>query len=118
MSGPFRVALGGFLHETNTFAPSLATLARFVSGGGAGGFFEGEEAVARLRGVNQGFAGALAHNITMPLQDYLLPRKADIAALVRTEVLCTHSNKGQTDFIAASVKNNQELNNARQCVFP
>ena len=54
------------------------------------------------------FAGALAHNITMPLQDYLLPRKADIAALVRTEVLCTHSIKGQTDFIAASVKNNQE----------
>jgi len=44
----------------------------------------------------------------MPLQDYLLPHKADIAALVRTRVLCTHSIKGQTDFIVALVKNNQE----------
>lgn len=61
MSRPLRVALGGFLHETNTFAPSPATLDSFAKGGGAGGLFEGEEAVARLRGVNQGFAGALAH---------------------------------------------------------
>lgn len=61
MSAPLRIAIGGFLHETNTFAPSPATLERFVSGGGAGGLFEGKDAIARLRGVNQGFAGALAH---------------------------------------------------------
>ncbi|WP_340108120.1 M81 family metallopeptidase [Pikeienuella sp. HZG-20] len=56
-----RVAIGGFLHETNTFAPSLATLENFTKGGGAGGVFEGEDAVAALRGVNTGFAGAMAH---------------------------------------------------------
>ncbi|QIE55127.1 M81 family metallopeptidase [Pikeienuella piscinae] len=61
---PPRVAIGGFLHETNTFAPSPATLACFTEGGGAGGVFEGEAAVAALRGVNVGFAGALAYGET------------------------------------------------------
>ena len=28
-----RIAIGGFQHETNTFAPSLATLADFEAGG-------------------------------------------------------------------------------------
>ena len=28
-----RIAVGGFQHETNTFAPSLATLADFEAGG-------------------------------------------------------------------------------------
>ena len=27
-----RIAIGGFQHETNTFAPSLATLAEFETG--------------------------------------------------------------------------------------
>ena len=29
-----RIAIGGFLHETNTFAPTKATYADFVHGGG------------------------------------------------------------------------------------
>ncbi len=29
-----RIAVGGFLHETNTFAPTKATYADFVHGGG------------------------------------------------------------------------------------
>lgn len=56
-----RVAIGGFLHETNTFAPTPASLACFTEGGGGGGVYRGEEAVRELRGVNVGFAGALAH---------------------------------------------------------
>ncbi|MEX2520567.1 MAG: M81 family metallopeptidase [Paracoccaceae bacterium] len=56
-----RVAIGGFLHETNTFAPSPATLASFACGGGAGGIYEGAAAVKALRGTNAGFAGALTY---------------------------------------------------------
>lgn len=56
-----RVAIGGFLHETNTFAPSPATLDSFRHGHGSMGLFEGAEAVARVGGTNAGLAGALAH---------------------------------------------------------
>ncbi|MGM0583884.1 MAG: M81 family metallopeptidase [Pseudomonadota bacterium] len=54
-----RVAIGGFLHETNTFGPSRATYRDFVAGGGAGRMAEGEEIPARLGGVNAAAAGAL-----------------------------------------------------------
>ncbi|MEM6486685.1 MAG: M81 family metallopeptidase [Pseudomonadota bacterium] len=56
-----RVAIGGFLHETNTFGPSKATYADFVSGGGAGRMVEGEAIAATLSGTNVAIAGALAH---------------------------------------------------------
>lgn len=56
-----RVAIGGFMHETNTFAPSPATLDAFRRGAGAMGLFEGAVAVERLGGTNIGFGGALAH---------------------------------------------------------
>ena len=32
-----RIAFGGFLHETNTFAPSKAGIDAFLQGGGWGG---------------------------------------------------------------------------------
>ncbi len=60
MSGGFKVALGGFMHETNTFAPTKAGLDVFLRGGGPFGLFEGDDAIARLAGVNAGFAGGLA----------------------------------------------------------
>ncbi|MEM9781345.1 MAG: M81 family metallopeptidase [Pseudomonadota bacterium] len=60
MSAP-RVAVGGFLHETNTFGPSKATYADFVSGGGAGRMVEGEAIAAALAGTNVAIAGALEH---------------------------------------------------------
>lgn len=56
-----RVALAGFLHETNTFAPSQATYARFEQGGGYLPLSRGSEIAARGAGVNLGIAGALAH---------------------------------------------------------
>jgi microcystin degradation protein MlrC len=31
---PHRIAFGGFLHETNTFAPSKAGMEAFLQGGG------------------------------------------------------------------------------------
>ncbi|WP_274426368.1 M81 family metallopeptidase [Chelativorans sp. YIM 93263] len=56
-----RVALAGFLHETNTFAPSRATLAAFEQGGGYLPISRGNEILTRAPGVNLGISGALAH---------------------------------------------------------
>ncbi|GGB21282.1 M81 family metallopeptidase [Allosediminivita pacifica] len=55
-----RVALAGFLHETNTFAPVPADLAAFETGGGYIPMSRGEELVRRSEGVNLGIASALA----------------------------------------------------------
>lgn len=58
-SRPFRVAVGGFLHETNTFAPSPATLRDFEAGAGHFQLSVGAEIPARARGCNQAVAGAI-----------------------------------------------------------
>ena len=59
MSAP-RVAVGGFLHETNTFAPSPATYADFASGSGHVPLSEGAEIARRTAGANLAVAGMLA----------------------------------------------------------
>ncbi|KXF74766.1 microcystin degradation protein MlrC [Paramesorhizobium deserti] len=56
-----RVALAGFLHETNTFAPSRATYAQFEQGGGYLPISRGREILDRCPGVNLGISGSLAH---------------------------------------------------------
>ncbi|GGK26167.1 M81 family metallopeptidase [Salinarimonas ramus] len=56
-----RVAIGGFMHETNTFAATKAGLDAFRHGGGWPPLTEGAEALAAVRGVNVGMAGALAY---------------------------------------------------------
>lgn len=56
-----RVAMAGFLHETNTFAPSPATYAGFEQGGGYLPMSRGEEITARCGGINLGISGAVAH---------------------------------------------------------
>ena len=53
-----RLAIGGFLHETNTFAPSPATYADFDGGSGYGPILRGD-AVLELAGVNAAAAGML-----------------------------------------------------------
>jgi microcystin degradation protein MlrC len=55
-----RVAIGGFMHETNTFAATKAGLDAFRHGGGWPPMCEGAEALAATRGVNVGMAGAVA----------------------------------------------------------
>src|SRR6266568_199198 len=52
-----RVAVGGFLHETNTFAPTKATYADFVHGGGWPSMTEGAEILKVMRKINVGLAG-------------------------------------------------------------
>jgi microcystin degradation protein MlrC len=51
-----RIAIGGFLHETNTFAPTKATYADFVHGGGWPRMATGPD-VLRLRNINVGISG-------------------------------------------------------------
>ena len=52
-----RIAVGGFQHETNTFAPSLATLAEFESGGDWPELTSGPGLADRVRGMNLPIAG-------------------------------------------------------------
>ena len=55
-----RIAIGGFLHETNTFAPSRATYEDFDGGSGYGPIRHGEAIFEHLAGVNVAIAGAIA----------------------------------------------------------
>ena len=54
-----RIAVGGFQHETNTFAPSPADYAAFESGGGWPGICFGEALPPTLCGANIPAGGAL-----------------------------------------------------------
>jgi microcystin degradation protein MlrC len=52
-----RIAVGGFLHETNTFAPTKATYGDFVHGGGWPAMATGAEVLKVMRKINVGLAG-------------------------------------------------------------
>jgi microcystin degradation protein MlrC len=52
-----RIAVGGFLHETNTFAPTKATYDAFVHGGGWPRMALGTDVLKTLRRINVGLAG-------------------------------------------------------------
>ncbi len=52
-----RIAFGGFLHETNTFAPSNAGFNAFEQGGGWPPLSEGEAVFETIRDVNVGACG-------------------------------------------------------------
>ena len=54
-----RIAFGGFLHETNTFAPSKAGMAAFQQGGGWPPLARGDAISAAVTNVNVGAAGFL-----------------------------------------------------------
>jgi len=52
-----RIAVGGFLHETNTFAPTKAAYADFVHGGGWPAMTMGADVLKAIRSINVGLAG-------------------------------------------------------------
>src|SRR5258705_13265925 len=54
-----RIAVGGFLHETNTFAPTKAVYDAFVQGGGWPPMLQGAKLLEKMRNVNVGMAGFL-----------------------------------------------------------
>jgi microcystin degradation protein MlrC len=55
-----RIGLGGFLHETNTFAPTKATVADFERGGGWPAMARRSAVIEATRGVNIGMSGFVA----------------------------------------------------------
>src|SRR4051794_114642 len=52
-----RIAVGGFLHETNTFAPTKAAYDDFVHGGGWPAMAQGADVLRVMRKINVGLAG-------------------------------------------------------------
>src|ERR1700694_3432037 len=52
-----RIAVGGFLHETNTFAPTKATYDDFAHGGGWPPMSQGVKLLEKMRDINVGMAG-------------------------------------------------------------
>src|SRR3954452_13781851 len=52
-----RIAVGGFLHETNTFAPTKATYDGFLHGGGWPPMREGTKLLEKMRNINVGVGG-------------------------------------------------------------
>jgi microcystin degradation protein MlrC len=55
-----RIAVGGFLHETNTFAPTKASFDDFVHGGGWPAMALGADVLKTMRDINVGLAGFAA----------------------------------------------------------
>jgi microcystin degradation protein MlrC len=55
-----RIAIGGFLHETNTFAPSKAAYDGFVHGGGWPAMADGAAVTENIRDINVSLAGFIA----------------------------------------------------------
>ena len=49
-----RIAVGAFLHETNTFAPTKATYDDFVHGGGWPSMAHGADVLKVMRNINVG----------------------------------------------------------------
>ena len=56
----YRIAVGGFLHETNTFAPTKAAYDGFIHGGGWPPMAQGSAVVEKIRDINVGLAGFIA----------------------------------------------------------
>jgi microcystin degradation protein MlrC len=52
-----RIAFGGFLHETNTFAPTKAVYDAFLRGGGGSAMSQGGTMLKTMRDINVGMAG-------------------------------------------------------------
>jgi microcystin degradation protein MlrC len=55
-----RIGVGGFLHETNTFAPTKASYDDFERGGGWPAMARGSDVLAATHGVNIGMSGFVA----------------------------------------------------------
>lgn len=70
MTAP-RIAIAGFLHETNTFAPTKASYEGFVHGGGWPAMARGAAILERIRNINVGAAGFIDEALARDWQ--LLP---------------------------------------------
>jgi microcystin degradation protein MlrC len=66
-----RIAVGGFMHETNTFQPQLTTYADFAEAADRPPLVRGPEVLTRFDGINTSIAGAL--DVLRPSGAALLP---------------------------------------------
>jgi microcystin degradation protein MlrC len=66
-----RIAVGGFLHETNTFQQQKTTYADFAEAGDRAPLTRGRQVLERFGGVNTSIAGAL--EVLRPTGASLLP---------------------------------------------
>ena len=66
-----RIAVGGFLHETNTFQPQRTTYADFAEAGDRAPLTRGPQVLERFAGLNTSIAGAL--EVLKPAGATLLP---------------------------------------------
>ena len=55
-----RIAIGGFLHETNTFAPTKAGYDAFMHGGGSASIADAASVLTTMRDINAGQSGFIA----------------------------------------------------------
>lgn len=55
-----RIAIGGFMHETNTFQPELTTYADFAEAADRPPLTRGPSVLTRFEGINTSIAGALS----------------------------------------------------------
>ena len=76
-----RIAVGGFLHETNTFAPTKATYDGFVHGGGWPPMSQGAKLLEKMRNINVGMAGFVPATEIFPEASVCTP-----GWLVRVEI--------------------------------
>ena len=66
-----RIAVGGVMHETNTFQPRKTTYADFAEAGDRPPLVRGAEVLTRFDGINQSIVGAL--EVLRPTGATLLP---------------------------------------------
>jgi microcystin degradation protein MlrC len=66
-----RIAVGGFMHETNTFQPQKTTYADFAEAGDRQPLVRGSGVLEKFEGINQSIAGALS--VLRPAGATLLP---------------------------------------------
>src|SRR6476661_1199904 len=66
-----RIAVGGFMHETNTFQPEKTTFAQFAEAGDRVPLVRGAEVLSRFDGMNTSIAGAL--DVLRPMRPTLVP---------------------------------------------
>lgn len=66
-----RIAVGGFMHESNTFQPRKTTYADFVEAGERPPLLRGADMLVGFDGMNQSIAGA--REVLKPSGATLLP---------------------------------------------
>ena len=84
-----RIAIGGFQHETNTFAPSPADYAAFEAGGGWPGVQYGEPLFGAVAGANIPAAGAIDALYDMPRRSLTEPKMVKLCELIALKVMYT-----------------------------